>query len=87
MRRLLVDTGPLVAILDAGDASHAPCVDVLTQERGQLVTTWPVITEAMYVLGASLKGQQRLLAMCESGTVEIADIRDEVGRISSLMTK
>jgi uncharacterized protein len=87
VRRLLIDTGPLVAILDAGDAAHAVCVEVLSRERGQLVTTWPVVTEAMYLLGSSLKGQQALLAMCDSGSVEISDIREDIGRVSALMER
>jgi hypothetical protein len=59
----------------------------MTNERWRLVTTWPVVTEAMYLLGASLPAQSTLLAMVGSSTVEIADILDQVDRIASLMTK
>lgn len=86
MKRLLVDTGPLVAILDAGDASHARCTEFMTRERSRLVTTWPVVAEAMYLLG-TLAGQIALLARIESGALEIADILDRVNRMASLMTK
>ena len=87
MRRLLIDTGPLVAIIDAGDAAHQRCLQFMTNERWRLVTTWPVVTEAMYLLGASLPAQSTLLAMVGSSTVEIADILDQVDRLASLMTK
>lgn len=86
MKRLLVDTGPLVAILDAGDASHARCTEYMTRERSRLVTTWPVVTEAMYLLGM-LAAQAALLARITSGTLEIADILDQAERMASLMTK
>lgn len=87
MRPLLVDIGPLVAILDAGDASHRRCLEFLTKERWRLVTTWPVVTEALHLLRASLAAQKTLLAMVESSAVEVTDILDRVDRMAALMTK
>ncbi len=49
---MLVDAGPLVALLDKDDANFARCVDVAKQlPTGPLLTTWPCFTEAMYLLG------------------------------------
>jgi hypothetical protein len=48
---LLMDTGPLVAILDADDQHHQASVEFASQVRDQLVTTWPVITEVSYLTG------------------------------------
>lgn len=59
----------------------------MTGERSRLVTTWPVVTEAMYLLGAGLTAQKALLAMVGSGALEIADILDRVDRMAALMTK
>ncbi|MBI2930120.1 MAG: PIN domain-containing protein [Planctomycetes bacterium] len=48
--RCLLDTGPLVALLHAGDAQHASCAGFIEGFSGQLLTTEPVLTEAMALL-------------------------------------
>jgi predicted nucleic acid-binding protein len=47
----LTDTGPLVALIDKGDAGHTACKIVLPRLSPPLITTWPCMTEAMYLLG------------------------------------
>jgi hypothetical protein len=46
---VLVDTGPIVAYLHRGDAWHAATKRFFRRWRGELLTTWPVITEAVYL--------------------------------------
>ncbi|MGI8553428.1 MAG: type II toxin-antitoxin system VapC family toxin [Dehalococcoidia bacterium] len=48
---ILTDAGPLVALIDRGERSHARCVATLATVSLPMVTTWPVFTEAMYLLG------------------------------------
>lgn len=74
MKRTLVDTGPLVALLDEGDGDHHRCVVAAKRLRGELITTWPVITEAMYLLGEAPAGQEALLGTLEAGDLHIADL-------------
>ncbi len=50
MTKALVDTGPLVAWLDKGDGDHARCVAFFADYQGQLITTWPVLTEVCHLL-------------------------------------
>lgn len=48
----LCDTGPLVALIDRDDPHHPRCVIALgALPPSALVTTWPCLTEAMYLLG------------------------------------
>lgn len=57
---ILVDTGPLVALFDRGDAQHQRCVRILREVREPLQTTVPVLTEAFHMLGPANAGSDRL---------------------------
>ena len=74
-------------MLDADDAAHGRCADYLKEISVQLVTTWPVVTEAMYLLGASWPAQQVLLQMIVVGDLRVEDILPEISRIEHLMEK
>lgn len=86
--RVLIDTGPLVAILNRDDTAHEPCARVLQEMTSVPMTTWPVVTEATYLLGFSFPGQDGLLEMVERGDLELLplDARD-VTRLRALMRK
>ncbi len=47
---LVLDTGPIVALLDAGDPEHAPCVAMVDQVNEDLVIPAPVLAEVDYWL-------------------------------------
>jgi len=49
---ILMDAGPMVALLNPRDKHHRSCRSALRKMRQELVTVWPAITEAMYLLGA-----------------------------------
>jgi predicted nucleic acid-binding protein len=71
---ILTDAGPLVALLDRGEASHAACVACLSELTGPMLTTWPAFTEAMYLLGEAggWRAQEALWGLVERGDLEIA---------------
>lgn len=69
---ILCDAGPLVALIDEADENHARCVAALRQmPAGPLVTTWPCLTEAMYLLGrrGGFLPQDRLWNLVTNGPV------------------
>ena len=71
----VVDTGPLVALLDRSDRAHDACRDELANLEGRrLVTSLAVLTEACYLLGLSNRAQQAALAFVAAGAVELAKL-------------
>jgi predicted nucleic acid-binding protein len=85
---ILVDAGPLVALVDADDQFHKKCVAALKALREPLVTVWPAVTEAMYLLGDLPKAQDALWEMLARGALHLLplDLAD-VSRIRELMAK
>jgi predicted nucleic acid-binding protein len=85
---ILVDAGPLVALIHADDQHHASCRKAAKSLRGPLSTVWPALTEAMYLLGFSWKAQDALWKMLEVGFVELIPLeREDSPRMRELMRK
>lgn len=49
-RDILLDTGPLVAALDAGDQWHSACVEIWPDVIHRCVTSEAVVTEACHLM-------------------------------------
>ena len=87
---ILTDAGPLIALIDKGEPDHDACVACLPKLSGQMVTTWPAFTEAMYLLGEAggWKAQGALWGMLQQGDLEIAfQGPDDYERMRALMHK
>ena len=85
---MLVDAGPLVALLDRADAAHDECVATLQILRDPLLTVWPAFTEAMYLLGGSWTAQKALWSRLEIGALAIAPLDEaDAQRMRELMEK
>jgi hypothetical protein len=88
MKRILVDTGPLVAILSREDEYHAACVSTLREMSGPLVSCWPVITEAAWLLRKSPRAVQQLLRSIDGGFLELLPLAGaEAEAIAALMKR
>jgi uncharacterized protein len=74
---ILLDTGPVVAILDKDDQYHALCLETLKRVQEPLLTTWPVITECFYLLDFSPEVQESLWLFIERGGLEISPLEKE----------
>jgi predicted nucleic acid-binding protein len=87
-RGVLVDTGPIVAILSESDAHHAACVEQLHRIKGPLLTCWPVITEAVWLLGAYPQAAGRLLSSFKGRPFELLPLDDsDLPGIASILAK
>jgi len=85
---ILVDTGPLVALFDASDDYHEICLDALKGLDSALLTVWPVLTEAFYLLNFSWKAQDNLWEFLGRGAIEIVHPGSaEMERCRVLMSK
>jgi uncharacterized protein len=88
MPSLIVDTGPLVATFNRRDMFHSWAVERLQQYRGPLLTCEAVLSEAFFLLGSVHRGTAELLAVLDSGALEVAvSFRAEQTAISKLMRK
>ena len=85
----LCDTGPLVALVDRDDPHHARCLAALQTLPAQpLLTTWPCLTEAMYLLwrAGGLPAQDELWGYLADGLVVLhIPAATEWERIRTLM--
>jgi len=85
---ILVDAGPLVALIHADDQHHRPCRKVAKSLTEPLGTVWPALTEAMYLLGFSWKAQDALWEMLEVGFFELVPVESrDSARMRELMRK
>lgn len=65
-KKVLIDTGPLVALLYKNDNQHFACNSVARQLTGDIVTCWPVVTEAAWLLRNVPNGLQCLFTAIQS---------------------
>jgi predicted nucleic acid-binding protein len=89
---ILVDAGPLVALIDPDEDAHQDCVRVLpaVTGAGPLLTTWLALTEAMYLVGSfgGWRAQERLWTLVRTDRVEPRDInRSGWERLYTLMER
>lgn len=87
MPSILVDTGPLVALASRRDRWHARCVKFLSGFRGDLITTWPVLTEFSHLVNSPAAIQQ-LQGWAERGGLRIHAMgQDELTTVADWMSR
>jgi hypothetical protein len=85
---LVIDTGPIVALLDRSERNHAACVEVMRNWRGTLATSEAVLTEATHLLAEVHDGQQRCLELfTRGGIVLVPPTLKSLARSAELMRK
>lgn len=75
MNICLLDTGPLVALLDRSEPDHNRVKRFMADLRGsRLVTTGAVITEAFYFLSEVRDGPASVVAFIQASATEVREV-------------
>ncbi len=88
MENILVDAGPLIALFDKDDKYHFSVLKFLKQFNGQLITTWPVITEVTHLLSFNVNVQIDFLEWLKREAIIIINLENiHLDRIIHLSKK
>lgn len=83
---VLVDTGPIVAYLHRGDAWHQATKRFFRRWRGELLTTWPVVTEAVY-LSESHRARVAIVQWLQRNLQVVAQDAEDAAAIERYLRK
>ena len=88
MKKILIDSGPLIALFDASDKYHHEAVNFIKTNKYPLVTTLASITEALHLLDFNRNAQIDFLGWVHRGAVEIHNIENnDFKRLKELTEK
>ena len=88
MKKILIDSGPLIALFDASDKYHNKAINFIKSNKYPLVTTIASITETLHLLNFNRNAQIDFIEWIHQGAVEIQNIEnDDFGRLKDLTEK
>lgn len=88
MNRILIDSGPLIALFDRSDKYHTASVEFIRTNRSDLVTTLASLTETLHLLDFNHNAQIDFLDWVYAGAITIESILSaDLYRIRELMAK
>ena len=88
MKKILIDSGPLIALFDASDKHHSAAVNFIKANKFPLLTTLASVTETLHLLDFNRGAQIDFLEWVRRGAVEIHNIgNDDFGRLEELTEK
>jgi len=88
MKKILIDSGPLIALFDASDKHHGSAIEFIKKNKTPLITTIASITETLHLLDFNRNAQIDFLEWISKGAVEIHNIENsDFSRIKELTAK
>ena len=88
MKKILIDSGPLIALFDSSDKHHKKTIDFIKDNKFTLVTTIASITETLHLLDFNRNAQLDFIEWVNRGGVEIHDIQNvDFQRLKELTEK
>jgi len=87
-RNVVVDTGPIVASLIAGDEHHAWTREQWSRVRPPLLTCEPVLSEAGFVIKRLGGEPSSILDLLEKGVIQVRfSLQEQAANIRTLMQR
>ena len=74
MKKILIDSGPLIALFDGSDKYHTEAVNFIKNNTYPLVTTLASVTEVLHLLDFNRNAQIDFLEWVQRGAVEVHNI-------------
>lgn len=88
MKKILLDSGPLIALFDSSDKYHSDSVNFIKTNKFPLVTTIASVTETLHLLDFNRNAQIDFIEWVHRGAVEIQNIENsDFGRLKELTEK
>ena len=85
MKKILIDSGPLIALFDRSDKYHLASVEFIKKNKSELITTIASVTETLHLLDFSRAAQIDFLGWINAGAVSLEPITsDDLLRIKEL---
>lgn len=86
--RGLIDTGPILALLDRNDPWHGPCVETISQLRLPLMTSAAVLTEVFHLIPEGPRVLNEAWTLIRSGAIMVASLGDDdLDSVRTLMVR
>ena len=86
--KILMDTGPWVALVDRSESRHMDCVEWFKGFKGDIYSTEAVLTEVLYLLNFSFSAQSLAMEFILSETVVLVPSSvDSLAAVKRLMKK
>ena len=88
MKKILIDSGPLIALFDSSDKYHSDSVNFIKTNKFPLITTIASVTETLHLLDFNRNAQIDFIEWISRGAVEIQNIgNSDFGRLKELTEK
>ncbi len=88
MTKILIDSGPLIALFNRNDNYHTASVEFIKTNRSELITTIASVTETLHLLDFNRNAQMDFLSWANAGALVIEPItRNDFLRIKALIMK
>jgi len=86
--RVIMDTGPWVALIDRSEGKHNQCEEWFRQFEGDIFSSEAVLTEVLYLLNFSAKAQSAAFDFVLYGAITIvASDLESLRKAKKLMVK